>query len=717
MRRAPLLLTLLLAVSSAVTAATAHAATLQFSETGPSGGGFQNVVAVDPSNHGVVLSGGDVSGIERSTDGGVTWHAVNAGLAGRSQLEVAAFLFSPVTVGRVYAAVGDAGTGGGLLESDDSGATWSMLSAFPQFAGGNAKTAGLPTEHPRSTGNLLAQDPVTGAIYAATFNQGVVRSDDGGLTWVPLGLSGLYLRSLALDPVTPGRLYAGTYGQGLYVTTDAGGLGGFTRLANAPATVEELSIAGGTLYAAAGTAGVFASPDGGATWSQLGAGQLRAGSMWTSIAAWDNCGGVTEIYAGADHSSPDAIVRSADGGATWTSVTSDKTHVHTSVGGPGGPTWWLAARAAFMLGGSSSTPAQITLAPDPAQPCNDPAVLIAGRSGIWRSDNAGGDWYPMVGGMGVTLIQSLALDPKAPSAVDLAATDWTFMTSADGGTTINLPIIKMAASTAFDVAVDSSVTPSRVYVATGNRDGNRQGKLYSSTTPAVSTSWTDEGLSKLAGVKRPLAIAVGKSGANRVLLAAVDAAGIYRKVNSGAWVKTANVAMKAKNWAKPIQMIWPAGTSVVYLYDHRSGIWRSTDAGVTWVKLWAKPSSGDLKGYIATDATGNTLWVSNGTALYEIANAKTVKAGAPLPVTVLTLPAPGPVAVAPSGSVYLATQATPGVPAQLLRSDNSGATWNDVADDTYRNVALLPYRLVIGSTGTVWVCLAGNGLLRGDPAS
>ena len=152
------------------------------------------MVAVDPASPNVLLSGGDVSGIERSTDGGASWQAVNTGLVGRPQLEVAAFLFSPAVAGRVYAGVGDAGTGGGLLESDDSGATWRMLSTVPQFAGGNAKTAGLPAEHPRSTGNLLAQDPVSGSIYAATFSQGVMRSDDGGATWTTLGLSGLPLR-------------------------------------------------------------------------------------------------------------------------------------------------------------------------------------------------------------------------------------------------------------------------------------------------------------------------------------------------------------------------------------------------------------------------------------------------------------------------------------------------------------------------------------------
>jgi hypothetical protein len=60
---------LLLVVTFALSASAARATTLSFSPAGPGGGGFQNVVAVDPVSPNVLLSGGDVSGIERSTDG------------------------------------------------------------------------------------------------------------------------------------------------------------------------------------------------------------------------------------------------------------------------------------------------------------------------------------------------------------------------------------------------------------------------------------------------------------------------------------------------------------------------------------------------------------------------------------------------------------------------------------------------------------------------
>src|SRR4029079_16575333 len=86
------------------------------------------------------------------------------------------------------------------------------------------------------------------------------------------------------------------------------------------------------------------------------------------------------------------------------------------------------------------------------------------------------------------------------------------------------------------------------------------------------------------------------------------------------------------------------------------------------------------------------------------------------PVTVLTVPQPGPVAVAPGGSVYLAVQPTAATPARLLRSDDNGVTWTDVADATYRATALLRYRLVVDGSGAVWGCLAGHAGARGGPS-
>src|SRR5206468_7128065 len=121
---------------------------------------------------------------------GETWRAANSGIT-IGQLAVAGITFSPITTGKVYAAIGNKGPGG-LVVSIDGGQTWSVRSQYPRFSGG------APDLDGRSTGNLIAVDPVHGNLYAASYDQGVLRSADDGATWTSLGLASVRLRGLAL---------------------------------------------------------------------------------------------------------------------------------------------------------------------------------------------------------------------------------------------------------------------------------------------------------------------------------------------------------------------------------------------------------------------------------------------------------------------------------------------------------------------------------------
>ena len=309
-----------LTVSSVATPATSM---LSFRQSGLAGGGFVNTIALDPAGGGLVLAGGDVSGFHRSTDWGQHWTTSNTGVDLPSQLSVADIEFSTARPGTVFAAVGVRGSGGGLLVSQDGGQTWALRSGVPQFSGANnVGTKGIPHTHPRSTGTLLALDEEGGFLYAATFEQGVLRSADDGATWTVLGLAGRHLRGLAMDPTDPDTLFVASFNDGVYRTTDASGAGTFVRLGGSPVTPEEVRLIGGALYVAGGTAGVFRSPDAGLTWTQLGIGTIPVtGTSWMSVDGYVACDRDV-VYVGANNAGPDTVLRSADGGATWASVTS-----------------------------------------------------------------------------------------------------------------------------------------------------------------------------------------------------------------------------------------------------------------------------------------------------------------------------------------------------------------------------------------------------------
>ena len=72
----------------------------------------------------------------------------------------------------------------------------------------------------------LAIDPVTPTtLYAGTYGNGVFKSTNGGGNWslVDTGLTNTDVIALAIDPVTPTTLYAATYGNGVFKSTNGGG--------------------------------------------------------------------------------------------------------------------------------------------------------------------------------------------------------------------------------------------------------------------------------------------------------------------------------------------------------------------------------------------------------------------------------------------------------------------------------------------------------------
>lgn len=69
---------------------------------------------------------------------------------------------------------------------------------------------------------LVRPSPETAVLLAGTRDDGVLRSDDLGRTWRPHGLAGVMVRSLAASTADPGTVYVGTKPAALFVTRDGG---------------------------------------------------------------------------------------------------------------------------------------------------------------------------------------------------------------------------------------------------------------------------------------------------------------------------------------------------------------------------------------------------------------------------------------------------------------------------------------------------------------
>jgi photosystem II stability/assembly factor-like uncharacterized protein len=177
-------------------------------------------LAIDPTTPSTLYAGSFASfgccpppanaGISKSTDGGETWVAFNAGIP--SGAFVRSLVIYPATPSVIYGTYVSDGRWG-VIKSVDGGESWNVISS------------GLPPSPGNST---LTIDPtVPSIIYVGYFVNstagGAFKSTDGGESWskADTGLSSIDIRAVAVDPFNAATLYAGGAG-GLFKTVNGG---------------------------------------------------------------------------------------------------------------------------------------------------------------------------------------------------------------------------------------------------------------------------------------------------------------------------------------------------------------------------------------------------------------------------------------------------------------------------------------------------------------
>lgn len=260
--------------------------------------------------------------------------------------------------------------------------------------------------------------PIGGTVLART-TAGLFRSGDDGETWtadaLPVG-AGL----VAVDPTTPSILYAAT-ATAVQKSTNGGASWAAVLTTGAPTLALAVSPADHDLvYAASGQgSGAFTlrrSADGGATWTTVMGPLLGDLCIWavlilaphptdpTRVLRTSNC------YAGRNVPGGDGLHRSADRGATWTEI------FH--------PVGLYPSR---LVGGGGTAPARLYVG----------AHLAASPGGgkLFRSDDDGATWNAVLTIASGPSVGGLAYDPSAPDRVWAGLTSGVVQASADGGAT------------------------------------------------------------------------------------------------------------------------------------------------------------------------------------------------------------------------------------------------------------------------------------------
>lgn len=180
-------------------------------------------------------------GVFRSSDLGATWTVRSTGM---TELRTSGIVMAGT---RLYV-VGP----GGVFRSDNQGGSWAA-----------AGLAGVDVRSIAALGDV---------IFVGTNGSGVLKSVDGGATWVPsnAGLSATTFRAIEARGTT--LFLGGEIGTGVFRSTDSGT--SWTKLAGGLPSSSYRGFASNDQFIVAGSfgGGVFYSKDNGDTWAELNAG-------------------------------------------------------------------------------------------------------------------------------------------------------------------------------------------------------------------------------------------------------------------------------------------------------------------------------------------------------------------------------------------------------------------------------------------------------------
>lgn len=206
-------------------------------------------LAVSPVSKGVVYVAGTGLGVLRTEDGGKTWVERNEGLPSRNVIAVAAHTTQPDTV---YVAVKEHG----FYRSQDAGKSWRLMERKSQD--------GLhQLIHSDMAGSMQ-----TGWLFAAT-SKGIRRTMDCFCLWQDAGKLGTEAHAVTYDPGHPDHFYVVTE-RGLFRSKDGGE--NWVQMMSPSSEAVALAFApSNILYAIDGKGVLFRSADEGGSWIQVDA--------------------------------------------------------------------------------------------------------------------------------------------------------------------------------------------------------------------------------------------------------------------------------------------------------------------------------------------------------------------------------------------------------------------------------------------------------------
>jgi uncharacterized repeat protein (TIGR01451 family) len=590
---------------------------------GPAGGTVNKIVfnKSTPTTVYAVAAGG----YYRSLDGGTTWQLIASNFMNAPQdVEL-----DPSDPTRVYVVAPNYPS---LYVSTDSGATLSAVTTVPTAAANTLQLA-------------VSQSGTT--LYVNSGAQ-IFCSTDRGTTWTQRTAVSTYSAAqvwkLAIDPTDSNTLYAtatmSSTAEGTFVTHD----GAMTwQLVAAAGVVQDFAFNGSQVWTARFD-GVWYSNDKGATWTE-------ATTSGASAIAIDPSNPAI-IYAGSPNGS---VYRTPDAGVTWTDVTGNNTAGQTT-----------------------------TIAVDPSQSAH---LLVGGLNGIAGTTTSGTQWSAQVAGLNSTSIQGLSADPAADRIYINVSSGGVYYSAAGAASTT--PVNNFGSGGLLQL---SSALPTLNVTAILAQPGLLSASLINGLARSTDggTTWALVQVAPSATSQQVFSF--GSWPANPQTIVAATAATLYRSTDGGSlWALDATGLPANGIVSKLVTAASDPSTAYASVYtmatpgpgpDTYYGIYKSTDAGLSWAQSNAAIGSSGIDCLAVDPTNANIVYAATESGLLKSTDggatfnplAWNASATAGYPDSIAIDPKhPG---ILYASRTFIARSADGGVTWQTLRASNALPTWS-----------------------------------------
>ena len=232
----------------------------------------------------------------KTIDAGATWRSIHDGLIDDS--DIFSIRVNPSHPELIFASACS-----GIYRSNTAGDSW-------------VKLQGIPGTHRRT--HVISEDPGAPEVIYAGTTLGLFKSPDTGKTW--RHLTSEQVNWMVFDPGDPRTLYLATEYAGILKSTDAGETFGSANSGFVNHRLTQITGIGTHVYASSGYegrfGGVFASNDAGLSWVLRANEDALSGRNLNSLAVAPSN---PDLLFGA---SEEGVIKSMDGGKTWTRLVS-----------------------------------------------------------------------------------------------------------------------------------------------------------------------------------------------------------------------------------------------------------------------------------------------------------------------------------------------------------------------------------------------------------